>query len=347
MTDLEFHLLNDFQHGFPLAPAPFGIVAERLGTSETEVLETLDRLQACGKISRVGAVFRPHSIGSSTLAALAVPEEDIDSIAQLVNGYTEVNHNYEREHHYNLWFVVTAPDEARVQAVLNDIGHRTGCQPLHLPMLEDFYIDLSFDLSHTHKRYDTAAPKDASGTALPLRRALLQSSETMLIGAIQQGLPLVIHPFAKIGARIGLAESEVITGLGHLMERGIIKRMGVVVRHRELGYRANAMVVWDIPNDQVSILGKRFGSSDSVTLCYRRPRRLPAWRYNLFTMIHGRHRDEVLKLVDQLKGRYGLENIAHEVLFSRRRFKQCGARYVADMAQEPAGIQCAAPLGAG
>lgn len=347
MTDLEFHLLNNFQRDFPLAPAPFGVVAGRLGVSEAEVLEKLIHLQACGKVSRVGAVFRPHSIGSSTLAALAVPAEKLDEAAQLVSSYVEVNHNYEREHHYSLWFVVTAASEARILEVLGEIERRTGYQPLHLPMLEGFHIDLGFDLSRPHGGGGAAILNGASGTAPQPCRALLQPSDAALVGAIQHGLPLVPRPFAEIGAGIGIAENEVIAGLAHLVEQGVIKRMGVVVRHHELGYRANAMVVWDIPDEQVSEIGQRIGSFDSVTLCYRRPRRLPDWRYNLFTMIHGRHRDEVLSLVDQLREQCGLENIAHEVLFSCRRFKQCGARYVASLTAERAGARCAASASAG
>ena len=342
MTDLELYLLNDFQRDFPLVSAPFGVIAGRLGVSEAEVLETLQQLQVCGKVSRVGAVFRPHSIGFSTLAALAVPVEELDEVAQLVSSYAEVNHNYEREHHYNLWFVVTAANEIRVREVLDEIERHTGYQPLHLSMLEDFHIDLGFDLSRPHKGHGIATQKSASSPATPLQRTLSQPVETVLVGAIQQGLPLVARPFAAIGAGIGLGENEVIAGLAHMVEQGVIKRMGVVVRHHELGYRANAMVVWDIPDDQVSALGQRIGSFASVTLCYLRPRRMPVWRYNLFTMIHGRHRDEVLSLLEQLKEQCGLENIAHEVLFSRRRFKQCGAQYVANPVSEPANMaQCA------
>ncbi|MFZ2300433.1 MAG: Lrp/AsnC family transcriptional regulator [Gallionella sp.] len=347
MTDLEPHLLNDFQRDFPLAPAPFGVIAGRLGVSEADVLETLTRLQACGKVSRVGAVFRPHSIGSSTLAALAVPVEKLDEVAQLVSSYVEVNHNYEREHHYNLWFVVTAANEARILEVLGEIERRTSYRPLHLPMLEGFHIDLGFDLSRPHSGGSTAILNGANGVAPQPCRALPQSFETALIGAIQHGLPLVPRPFAEIGAGIGLAENEVIAGLSYLLEQGVIKRMGVVVRHHELGYHANAMVVWDIPDDQVSALGYRLGSFDSVTLCYRRSRCLPVWRYNLFTMIHGRHRDEVLGFVDLLKEQCGLENVAHEVLFSCRRFKQCGARYVADPALKYAGTRRVVPANAG
>lgn len=343
MTELELHLLNDYQRDFPLVPAPFGVMAGRLGTSEADVLETLIQLQARGAVSRVGAVFRPHSIGSSALAALAVPAAELDEVAQLVNGYAEVNHNYEREHRYNLWFVVTAADEARVREVLGEIEHRTGCPLLHLPMLEDYHIDLGFDLVQPHQGQRSATARRAPSPSDTLHRAAVpQPSETALIGAVQQGLPLVPRPYAEIGAGIGLTESEVIAGLAHLSEQGIIKRMGVVVRHHELGYRANAMVVWDIPDDRVSALGHCVGKFDFVTLCYRRPRRLPAWRYNLFSMIHGQDRDEVLSLVAQLKERCGLQDIAHEVLFSRRRFKQCGARYVADSAPEQAAPRNAA-----
>ncbi len=214
--------------------------------------------------------------------------------------------------------------------VLAEIGRRTGYQPLHLPLLEEFHIDLGFDLSQPHLGRGARAVGLATSTDSGQASAqLVGSKPDQLIGAIQQGLPLVPRPFAEIGAGIGLAEHEVITGLASLVEQGVIKRMGVVVRHHELGYRANAMVVWDIPDDQVSELGRRIGSFDSVTLCYRRPRRLPDWRYNLFTMIHGQQRDEVLNLVVQLKEQCGLGHVAHEVLFSCRRFKQCGARYAA------------------
>jgi DNA-binding Lrp family transcriptional regulator len=331
MTELELHLLNDYQRDFPLVPAPFGVIAGRLGASEAQVLETLAQLQLRGAVSRVGAVFRPHSIGSSALAAISVAADKLEEVALLVSSYTEVNHNYEREHLYNLWFVVAAADEARVREVLSEIENRTGCPVLHLPMLEDYHIDLGFDLLQPHEGKRSGSRPAPSRDMLHLAAAPLvpQPSETALIGAIQQGLPLVSRPYAQIGEGIGLSENEVIAGLAQLQEQGIIKRIGVVVRHHELGYRANAMVVWDIPDDLVSALGHCLGKFEFVTLCYQRPRRLPAWRYNLFCMIHGRDRDEVLRLVEQLKTQCGLQDIAHEVLFSQRRFKQCGARYVA------------------
>lgn len=327
MTEFELHLLNDFQHDFPLVPAPFAEIAARLGVSEARVLAMLVRLQAGGKVSRVGAVFRPHSVGASTLAAMAIPPDRLDEVAALVSAYAEVNHNYEREHRFNLWFVATADDEANLRAVLHDIENRSGYPVLHLPLLEDYHIDLGFDLMQSQRRRSEGVGAEALYAVAD--NVLPQAAETALIGAVQHGLPLVSRPYAAIGAAAGLSESAVISGLAELARQGVIKRMGVVVRHHELGYRANAMVVWDIPDGQVAVLGRCIGRFDCVTLCYRRPRRLPEWRYNLFSMIHGCDRDAVLAQVEDMRRRCGIEAYQHEVLFSRRRFKQRGACYVA------------------
>jgi DNA-binding Lrp family transcriptional regulator len=146
---LEQSLLNDFQQGFPLTPAPFAEMAARLGVSEKQVLATLERLQQRGAVSRVGPVFRTHSIGASTLAAMCVPEARLEEVAELVNRFDAVNHNYEREHRLNLWFVATAPDEAHLQQVLAEIEEHTGIEVIALPMVEDYHIDLGFDLQWT------------------------------------------------------------------------------------------------------------------------------------------------------------------------------------------------------
>jgi len=144
MEDLDKRLLNDFQRDLPLTPRPFATLAQRLRCRESEVLLALRRLQGQGSISRVGAIIAPHRAGVSTLAALAVPPERLDEIAELVNSYAEVNHNYEREHDYNLWFVLTAPDQARLDAVLADIEQRTGLSVLNLPLEREYHIDLGF-----------------------------------------------------------------------------------------------------------------------------------------------------------------------------------------------------------
>jgi siroheme decarboxylase len=154
-----------------------------------------------------------------------------------------------------------------------------------------------------------------------------QPGDAALIQAIQGGLPLVERPFAAIAAELGREEGAVIARIQELLAAGAIKRLGVIVRHQELGYGANAMVVWDLPDAAVDALGRRIGQRPSVTLCYRRPRRLPAWPYNLFTMIHGRDRAGVLMQVEAIKRDFDLGSVTSEVLFSGQRFKQRGAYY--------------------
>lgn len=146
LTALEKCLLNEYQRGFPLCPEPYAEIAAQLDVSEGEVIRTLASLQRRGFISRVGPVFAPQRAGASTLAALAVPEDRLESVAARVSRYAEVNHNYQREHAWNLWFVVTAPDQQRVEQVLADIEAVTGLPVLNLPLQRAFFIDLGFPL---------------------------------------------------------------------------------------------------------------------------------------------------------------------------------------------------------
>lgn len=146
---LEQRLLNEFQQGMPLTPNPFADIARQLGVYETTVLETFERLQTEGVISRIGAVFRPNRVGASTLAAMAVPADELEKIAGIVNAFDEVNHNYEREHEYNLWFVAVASDEERLQQVLDEIELACGFAVMDLPLEDEFFIDLGFDLKWT------------------------------------------------------------------------------------------------------------------------------------------------------------------------------------------------------
>ena len=146
LSELERRLLNDFQRGFPLSPRPFADIARRLGVTEQAVLDCLESLRARGMVSRVGPVFRPKRVGASTLAAMRVPDERLSEVACFINGYSEVNHNYEREHEFNLWFVITAPTEDRIREVQDDISRETGLPVLDLPMEQEYHIDLGFPL---------------------------------------------------------------------------------------------------------------------------------------------------------------------------------------------------------
>ena len=146
--------------------------------------------------------------------------------------------------------------------------------------------------------------------------------------ALQTGLPIVAEPYAELARELEVSEAAVIATIEELQKRGLVKRFGMILRHRELGYTANAMVVWDIPDDAVDGVGARLAGESAVTLCYRRPRRLPEWPYNLFCMIHGKSRDALEKDLARLVVRHGYERFARDVLFSTHCYKQRGGIYV-------------------
>jgi DNA-binding Lrp family transcriptional regulator len=321
MDEFEFRLLNDFQRGFPLVPAPFAQIAERLHTSEAAVLKTLRLLAERGSVSRVGAVLAPRRVGASTLAALAAPPMDVSRVANLISRHPEVNHNYEREHRLNLWFVATAPGPEQLAALLDSIQLETACRVISLPLVEEFHIDLAFDLSGAQRPHRPVSGVAAAPAYAP------DPQEKRLMAALQTGLDLVPRPYVRLAMRCGSTEAQVIDTLGRWLDAGLVKRLGVVVRHREVGYSANAMVVFDLPDEEVGVIGARLAGETMVTLCYRRRRHLPEWPYNLFCMIHGRHRLDVERAIGALRDRLSLHRYPSAVLFSRRCFKQHGARY--------------------
>lgn len=326
MDALSFRLLNEFQRNFPLTSTPYAEIARQLGIDETEALRTLRRLRDEGAVSRVGAVFSPRRIGASTLAALMVPPERLDAVADEVSAHPEVNHNYEREHAWNLWFVATAPDETHLDRVLAEIAAQSGCPSIRLPLEEEFHIDLGFDLASTAKSKTTATirpPRLTDG------RTPLSVAERQLMAALQDGLPLESRPYAIVAEHAGTSEGAVLQRLRRWIDNGVIKRLGIIVRHHELGWTANAMCVWNVPDAQATTFGRRLAEMPGVTLCYRRARDLPSWPYNLYCMIHGRERGEVESRIAVINDSVGLSEYPHTVLFSLHRYKQRGARYAA------------------
>jgi len=156
---------------------------------------------------------------------------------------------------------------------------------------------------------------------------VLNSTEMLIAETLAEGLPICSRPYQKIGEAYGLSERQVIETISSLCDKGVVSRFGLIVRHRKIGFTENAMVVWDIPDDQVVRVGEIFAARKAVTLCYQRPRRLPQWPYNLFCMIHGRERDVVMVEVAKLVEVSGITNIPYDVLFSTHAYKQRGAKY--------------------
>ncbi len=147
LSQLHKQLLNNYQHDFPLTPTPYRDIANALGVTEADVLSALTELTDKQFISRIGPIIRPNQIGISTLVAMAIPAEQLHAVADIVSHYPEVNHNYEREHRFNLWFVIIASDDQHLQTLLTGIEQQTGFNTMQLPMLTDYFINLGFEMA--------------------------------------------------------------------------------------------------------------------------------------------------------------------------------------------------------
>jgi len=328
LDDVDARLIDDYQSGLPVEERPFRAVADDLGIEEDEALDRVRRLRERGVFRRFGAVLNPPVIGSSTLAAVSAPEDRFEEVAEVINGYRQVNHNYRRDHEWNQWFVVTAASRETRDRILAEIEERTGCEVLNLPMLTDYYIDLEFpvwnDDAFARESLDstdagaTRISENATGDLSELDRALLVE--------IQDGFPITATPYRDVAEAVDADVDDVLAAIERLLADGCIKRIGCVVNHIVTGFRNNCMVVWDVPDDRLDELGESVGELPYVTLCYHRPRRRHQdWEYNLFTMVHGREADAVDAKIDELAAEY--LPFDHERLYSTATLKQTGAQY--------------------
>jgi len=334
-------LIDEYQSDFPVESRPFERVAHEIsaetgvGVDAAEILDRVRDLRERGVFRRFGAVLNPPVIGSSTLAAVRAPEDRFDEIAEVINGYRQVNHNYRRDHEWNQWFVVTAGSREKRNAILAEIEEETGCEVLNLPMLTDYYIDLEFPVVNRDRfARESVDQTEVSATRISEdARGDLTALEADLLLAVQDGFPLSATPYGDIAAEIDADIDNVLAAVDRLLADGCIKRIGCVVNHIVTGFTNNCMVVWNVPDDDLDRLGETVGSLPYVTLCYHRPRR-PAqeWEYNLFTMIHGREADAVDAKIDELAADY--LPVEHERLYSTETLKQTGAQYESLVADE-------------
>ncbi len=315
---IDCHLLDNWQRDFPVTSRPFAVLASELALEEVDVLDRLKKMSRTGRISRVGATCAPNTISASTLAAIAAPPDRIDEVVAIISAEPGINHSYLRENEWNLWFVATGPDRAFVDAALENIQTRTGLRVLDLRLVRPFNLDLGFRMR---------APR--ATTARPQRRqpdlAQIAPGDRDILQGLTEGLPIVARPYAALGDRLNRSEKDILERITALQDAAIISRLGVIVRHRALGWRANAMVVWDLPSEQIDTAGPQLAALPGVTLCYERRPVEGIWPYRLYSMIHARNQAEAAAFLDGALAIPELSNVPYDALFSTQCFKQTGA----------------------
>ncbi|MCB1725140.1 MAG: Lrp/AsnC family transcriptional regulator [Gammaproteobacteria bacterium] len=318
--------INRFQGGFPIVERPFHGVAAKLGMRETVLIQTITELLDQGVLSRFGPLYDATLLGGAvTLAALSAPEADYGRIAETVNALPAVAHNYRREHALNMWFVVASERAYGVRDALGEIRRRTGLAVYDFPKLREFYLGLWLDIDARDRVTTVPVPlTSAPDTTLPLPQ-----DAARIVAATQGGLPLVVEPYARVADELGVPVSTLTAGLQRMLDAGAIRRIGAVPNHYRLGLRGNGMTVWDVPDNRVAEFGALIGGQPFVSHCYERPRHAGVWPYNLFAMVHGHDRSEVLDKSARLRELLGGDVRAHEVLFSSAVLKKTGLRLAA------------------
>ena len=317
----DARLIDRLQLDLPLTERPFTDVAAELRMAEAPLIERLGQMLAAGVLTRFGPLFHIERAGGRfILAALQVPEADFDRVAAQVNALPEVAHNYRREHALNMWFVVAAETPESAWAACDQVEAMTGL-PVHaFPKEREYFVGLYLPLL---ARGPIAA---AAPPAAPRAPVALTAFDRELIAATQAGLPLAPRPYDSVATVLGCTGAQVRERLAALRRAGVVRRIGAVPNHYRLGYVANGMSVWDVDDTQVDRLGELIGGFPGVSHCYRRPRKAGVWRYNLFAMLHGHSRGEVLAQAEQVAGLLGDACRGRDVLFSSAILKKTGLR---------------------
>lgn len=328
LNELDKRVLTEIQAGFPISASPYCELAERLGSTELDVLQSVEKLRDTGVIRRIGAIFDSARLGySSTLCAIAAPPERIEEVAALVSAYPNVTHNYEREDRYSVWFTLIAPPQERIGEIVREIAGETGIDDiLDLPAIRLFKIRVDFDL--TGERGDVAEVPPVVKPA-EVAAVALTDDERELARLLQADLPQFEHPFAVLADMlqergVDATEAWVLDRVRSWVASRVIRRFGAAIKHHKTGFTANAMGVWDCPDGRVEEVGTIMASFPEVSHCYERPR-AATWPANLYTMIHGRSRAEVEATAARIRDAVGLE--APRLLYSVREFKKTSMTY--------------------
>ena len=331
LTDLDRELLNAVQWDFPVEARPYAALAERLGIAEPEVRERVVHVKQAGVLRQLSAIFDTRALGyGSSLVAAKIDPDRVDDAAAVMSAHPGVSHNYKRNHAFNLWYTIAVPPtDSLVEHV--DVLHRESGAIVtrRLPTLKLYKIGVKLDMTGK-----TAA--DARTEVLeherPERREEmpvpdLSDLEVAAIRVVQEDLPVVERPFAAQAELIGCSEDEVLEMLGSFKERKLMRRFAAVMNHRSAGYKANAMGVWAVPEEQLDEIGPRMAGFARVSHCYKRPT-YEDWPYSVFTMVHGMNARECEDTIAAIKEETGVEE--YDLLWSVKEYKKTRVRYYTD-----------------
>ncbi len=331
LDDQDKRLMNLLQSSFPLEAEPFAAVAAEAGMPVTEVLERTRRLLEERIIREITPIFDTRALGySSMLVAAKVDSENPQRPAGIVNSHPGVSHNYLRNHDFNLWFTIAVEPDSRLglQGTLEVLMRETGAISMRqLPTLTLFKINMNLEMEK-----GTDALAAAAAAAPPPRELEAQpydERDIAVIRALQGPMEPVERPYDEAAAEVGMSVEDFLAHLGEMTERRLLRRVAAILYHRRAGFSANGMGVWRVPEEEIAETGLRMSSFRGISHCYQRPT-YPDWPYSVFTMAHGRSKEECDAILDSIASECGIAEQDRATLYSSTEYKKIRLRYFTD-----------------
>jgi DNA-binding Lrp family transcriptional regulator len=327
LTEWDRRLLNLLQSSFPLQQRPFAAVAEQAGVAEGEVLERTQWLLEKRIIREITPIYDTPALGySSMLVAASVDPEHPQRAAAVINEHPGVSHNYLRNHDFNLWFTIaTAPDsELGLQGTLEVLKAQSGADSIRqLPTLTMFKINMNLEMEGGTEALAAAVQ---ATEPMPREPVPLDDFDIAVIRATQGPMAVGSDAYAPAAGKLGISVDQLLEHLRGMVERKLLRRVAGILFHRRAGFSANGMGVWKVPEDRILELGPRMAAVRGVSHCYRRPT-YPDWPYSVFTMAHGRSKEECDAVLDGVAAVCGLEGDDRSTLYSSTEYKKVRLHY--------------------
>ncbi len=319
---MEKEFLTLIQKEFPVGRRPFAELAKELGSSEEEILELYARLKDEKIIRQTSAIFDTKSLGYRS-SLVAFKTDNIEEAAAHINKHPGVSHNYERDNPYNLWFTIAvAPDsKLGLERTVELLAEQTGCKEyIILPTKKMFKISVQLDVKGDRAKKERR--KKVKKEPMELKDIHYE-----MIRGLQKDIPAVKEPFAHIVDSLEIDYETLSAEVQRMKKAGLMRRFASILYHRKAGFTANAMVVWKVPEERAEEIGETVAAYSAVSHCYLRPV-YPNWPYPLFSMVHGKSKDEVEKIVSEMAEEIGVGDYSY--LYSTREFKKVRINYFSD-----------------
>jgi siroheme decarboxylase len=327
LDDLDRRLLNLLQGSFPLHPRPFAGVAESAGVSEDEAMSRTRRLLDERIIRQITPIFDTRALGyTSMLVAAKVDPDNPHRAAQVINAHPGVSHNYLRNHDFNLWFTIAVEPDSRLglERTLDALASEAGATSVRqLPTLKLFKIRMDLEMEgDTEALTQPVAEEPAETEPQPY-----DELDVAVIRALQGDMPVAAEPYAPAAAELGMPQERLLDHLRAMRERRLLRRVAAILYHRRAGFSANGMGVWKVPEQRIMELAPRMAAVRGISHCYQRPT-YEDWPYSVFTMAHGRSKEECDAILDSIAADTGIEE--RSTLYSSTEFKKIRLLYFTD-----------------